>query len=121
MTEAAALRALADRARRTSRGDGRKALSGRSAGQVPTVDVRMRCRRESIMRAQAGDELVVKGLHVGDVTRHGVVIEVHGADAGPPYLVRWDDGHESTFFPSSDTVIEHIRQPAGQQTGSVRR
>jgi hypothetical protein len=65
-----------------------------------------------MMKANVGDELVVKGHHVGDQDRRGVIIEIHGADGGPPYLVRWSDGHESTFFPSSDTVVEHIRLPA---------
>jgi Domain of unknown function (DUF1918) len=66
------------------------------------------------MRANVGDELVVRGHHVGDEDRRGVVIEVHGEDGGPPYLVRWSDGHESTFFPSSDTVVEHIPLPASR-------
>lgn len=59
------------------------------------------------MRANPGDELVVHGRHTGDEDRHGEILEVEGADGGPPYLVRWSDGHESTFFPSSDSVIEH--------------
>ncbi len=67
------------------------------------------------MKAQVGDELVVKGAHVGDVQRRGVIIEVHGQDGAPPYLVRWTDGHESSFFPSSDTVVEHVKlQGSGQ-------
>jgi Domain of unknown function (DUF1918) len=60
------------------------------------------------MRANAGDELVVKGHHVGDADRKAVIIEVRGEDGAPPYLVRWSDGHESVFFPSSDTVVEHL-------------
>lgn len=67
------------------------------------------------MQAQAGDELVVRGLHVGDADRRGVIIEVHGAKGGPPYLVRWSDGHESSVFPSSDTVVQHVRQPASER------
>lgn len=58
------------------------------------------------MEARVGDELTVKGRHQGDGERHGEVIEIHGADGAPPYLVRWRDGRESVFFPSSDTVIE---------------
>jgi hypothetical protein len=53
------------------------------------------------MKAQVGDELVVKGRHVGDPDRTGVIIKVIGEAGGPPYLVRWSDGHESSFFPSS--------------------
>jgi hypothetical protein len=66
------------------------------------------------MRAVRGDQLLVRGRHVGDEDRSGEIIEVHGEDGGPPYLVRWNDGHESVFMPSSDTIVEH--RPARQQT-----
>jgi hypothetical protein len=59
------------------------------------------------MRAQVGDELTVKGRHQGDGERHGEIIQVDGRDGAPPYLVRWRDGHQSLFFPSSDAEIEH--------------
>lgn len=65
------------------------------------------------MRASVNDRLVVRSHHVGDPDREAVILEVHGADGAPPYVVRWSDGHESTFFPSSDTTVEH--QPAGKQ------
>jgi hypothetical protein len=65
------------------------------------------------MRAVAGDELLVRGRHVGDVDREGVIVEVHGQDSAAPYLVRWKDGHESVFMPSSDTLVEH--RPGGPQ------
>ena len=66
------------------------------------------------MQANAGDALVVKGRHVGNPDRRGVITEVHGEAGAPPYVVRWDDGHESVFVPSSDTVVEHIPQPASR-------
>ena len=59
------------------------------------------------MHAEVGDEIVVRGRHVGDVDRKGVVIEARGEGGAPPYLVRWDNGHESVFMPSSDTGVEH--------------
>ena len=59
------------------------------------------------MKASIGDELTVKGRHTGDVDRHGEIIEVHGSGGSPPYLVRWKDGHESVFFPSTDALVEH--------------
>lgn len=59
------------------------------------------------MRADVNDELVARGRHVGDEARKGVIVEVHGDHGGPPYLVRWDDGHQSVFFPTSDVVVEH--------------
>jgi hypothetical protein len=70
------------------------------------------------MKARAGDELIVKGQHVGDADRRGVITEVRGEDGGPPYLVRWSDGHESSFFPSAGTVVEHVPLPAGPQAGA---
>jgi hypothetical protein len=65
------------------------------------------------MRAVAGDELLVRGRHVGDQDRDGMIVEVHGKDGAAPYLVRWRDGHESVFTPSSDTLVEH--RLAGKQ------
>ena len=65
------------------------------------------------MKAAVGDELTVKGRHQGDEDRHGQIIEVRGDDGSPPYLVRWADDHESVFFPSADTVVQH--HPAKQR------
>jgi hypothetical protein len=60
------------------------------------------------MQAKVGDRLVVKSRHVGEQARDGEIIEVHGEEGGPPYLVRWsDDGHEGLFFPGPDTIVEH--------------
>ncbi len=60
------------------------------------------------MRASVGDRIVVKSKHVGENPRDGEVIEVHGTDGAPPFLVRWEDGHEGLVFPGPDTVIEHL-------------
>ena len=58
------------------------------------------------MQAKVGDRIVVHGTHVSDVERDGEVLEVHGADGGPPYLVRWsDNGHESLYFPGPGATI----------------
>jgi uncharacterized protein DUF1918 len=51
------------------------------------------------MHAETRDELVVRG-HVGDEAREGVIIEIHGEKGTPPYLIQWQDGHESVFVPS---------------------
>jgi len=52
------------------------------------------------MTAHVGDRIIVHSLHVGEPSRDGEIIEVHGAEGEPPYLVRWsDDGHESLVFP----------------------
>ncbi len=60
------------------------------------------------MRAAVGDRIVVRGHHVGEHDRSAVILAVEGPDGEPPYRVRWDDdGHESVFFPGSDTTVEH--------------
>jgi Domain of unknown function (DUF1918) len=60
------------------------------------------------MRAMVGDELVVRGRHVDDPNREGVIIEVHGADGAPPYLVRWGDEEVTIFYPSAGTTVERL-------------
>jgi hypothetical protein len=67
------------------------------------------------MHAQAGDELTVRGRHQGDEDRHGTVLRANGEDGAPPYLVRWQDGHQSVFFPASGTEVEH--HPAPEAAG----
>jgi hypothetical protein len=72
------------------------------------------------MKAAVGDELTVKGRHQGDEDRHGEIREVHGDKGSPPYLVQWKDGHESVFFPSADTLVEH-RPPRQRQAAKSRK
>jgi Domain of unknown function (DUF1918) len=62
------------------------------------------------MQAKVGDQLTIRGHHVGDPDRHAEIMEVHGADGAPPYLVRWDDtGHATLLFPGTDAVVEHLK------------
>lgn len=59
------------------------------------------------MHAKAGDRILVHGRTVGSGEQHGEIIEVRGEDGGPPYLVRFDDGHETLMYPGADTEVEH--------------
>lgn len=59
------------------------------------------------VKANEGDRIIVRGHQVGHPNREGQIIEVHGADGEPPYVVRWSDGHEGLFFPGSDATVEH--------------
>lgn len=63
------------------------------------------------MRAQVGDRLVVEGKTVDTPRREGEVLEVRGENGGPPYLVRWSDGHEGLAFPGPDAHIAPGPQP----------
>ena len=59
------------------------------------------------MRAEVGDKVVVHGRTVGAVSRTGTVVEARGTDGGPPFLVRYEDGHEALVFPGPDVQVEH--------------
>ncbi|HEX2312754.1 MAG TPA: DUF1918 domain-containing protein [Thermomonospora sp.] len=58
------------------------------------------------MQATVGDRLHVHGNTVGQPDHSGEIIEVRGEGGGPPYVVRFDDGHERLVFPGPDAVIE---------------
>lgn len=57
------------------------------------------------MRAQVGDRLVVEGKTVDTPRQEGEVLEVQGKDGGPPFRVRWSDGHEGVTYPGPDAHI----------------
>ncbi|MGN9842028.1 DUF1918 domain-containing protein [Nonomuraea sp. H19] len=65
------------------------------------------------MRAHVGDILLVHGHVVGQGDRKGEIIEVRGQEGAPPFLVRFDDGHEQLLFPGPDAVV----QPAEEESG----
>lgn len=63
-------------------------------------------------RPQTGDVIEVSEHRVGDTPRLGELLEVIGKPGHEHYRVRWADGSESIFYPSSDTVIRQRRPTA---------
>ncbi|MEP6667056.1 MAG: DUF1918 domain-containing protein [Nocardioidaceae bacterium] len=61
------------------------------------------------MQAQVGERLLIHGKIVGSAVHIVEILEVHGADGGPPYLVKDPAGHQTLFFPGPDCE----KQPAG--------
>lgn len=58
------------------------------------------------MKAKVGDRLVVLSQHLGKAMMEGEILEVHGAQGEPPFLVRWeDDGHKALVFPGPDARV----------------
>ena len=57
------------------------------------------------MKARTGDHIVVESNTVGSPRREGEIVEVRGADGGPPFVVRWSDGHEGLTFPGPDAHV----------------
>ena len=69
------------------------------------------------MKAAVGDRIPVHGLHVGDATRCGEVLEVKGAGGKPPNVVRWDDGHQAVFVPGSGVRVDPAGAAADAEPG----
>jgi hypothetical protein len=67
------------------------------------------------MQAMVGERICIRGKHVGSVDRRGEILEVRGDGGSPPYLVRFDDGHESLVFPGGDFVIEHVSEMSTEE------
>jgi ribosomal protein S6--L-glutamate ligase len=82
---------------------------------APTVEVMARTEEEMEKTvqgkpAQAGDEIVITGHSVGDAPRTAVILEVLGEPGHERFRVRWEDGHESIFFPADDATIHRPRR-----------
>jgi Domain of unknown function (DUF1918) len=68
--------------------------------------------------ARAGDEIVVEGRAVGVAAKTGEIVEVVGDSGHERFRVRWEDGHESIFFPGDDAVV---RRPASRRAKSATK
>ncbi|MEI8240378.1 MAG: DUF1918 domain-containing protein [Actinomycetota bacterium] len=60
------------------------------------------------IHAVIGDEILVDSMQVGHSPRCGEVLEVIGEGDVQHYLVRWDDGHVSTFYPTASCRAVHF-------------
>jgi hypothetical protein len=58
------------------------------------------------MQARVGDRIRVHGRTVGHADHMVEIVEVRGADGGPPFVVRYEDGHTAVVFPGPDAVVE---------------
>ena len=60
-------------------------------------------------RPQNGDVVEITGHRVGESVRTGEILEVIGEPGQMHFQVRWEDGHESIVYPSSDAVVRSRR------------
>jgi hypothetical protein len=61
------------------------------------------------MYAEVGDRLVVHSTHVDGPVREGKIVEVHGPEGLPPYVVEWEDTRRtSVCFPGPDAEVQHL-------------
>jgi hypothetical protein len=70
----------------------------------------------SVRDASPGDWLEVAGLP-GRPPRRGQVVEVLGRRGHEHFRVRWDEAHESVFFPTEATRIVKHGRPARPRSG----
>src|ERR1700736_1931143 len=62
--------------------------------------------RESAMKANVGDWLVIKGTTTERSDQRGLITEVHSADGSPPYVVRWLPTRPvATVGPRPDAIV----------------
>jgi Ala-tRNA(Pro) deacylase len=55
--------------------------------------------------ARVGDIVDIGGRRLGEKGRFGEILAVLGDPAAPRFHVRWEDGHESIFYPGSDVTV----------------
>ena len=63
---------------------------------------------ETAARTKPGDVIVVEARRAGGTRRKGEILEVLGESGHLHYRVRWEDGAETIFYPSSDAKVEHV-------------
>jgi hypothetical protein len=68
--------------------------------------------------AQQGDWIVIHGRGVGKPGQRGLILEVLGGPGHEHYRVRWDEEHESIYFPGSDATIERSANREAAHPGS---
>jgi len=57
------------------------------------------------MDAKVGDRIVIESEKVGQAAREGEILEVIDSSVtGLRLRVRWEDGHESTFWPHAGSA-----------------
>ncbi len=61
-------------------------------------------------RAKVGDVVAVHGHHLGEPGRLGEILEVLGDPDHVHFRVRWDDEHESIFYPGNDASVRVRRR-----------
>ncbi|MFZ9629580.1 MAG: DUF1918 domain-containing protein [Ilumatobacteraceae bacterium] len=65
------------------------------------------------IHARVGDGIQVDSMELGHPPRKGEVIAVMGDGDIQHYLVRWDDGRESYFYPGTTSHVVHTAHRDG--------
>ena len=65
---------------------------------------------ENLDQARVGDIVEVTGHQVGEARRTGEIVEILGDASKPHFRVRWADGTETVFYPSTDATIRRSQR-----------
>ncbi len=66
------------------------------------------------LRAHVGDQLVILSKALDRPVRDGEIVETHGPDGSPPFVVRWaDDGRTTLVFPGPDARVHTLSESDG--------
>jgi hypothetical protein len=68
--------------------------------------------------AQPGDVVEIHGHTTGDGARTGVILDVLGLPDHVHYRVKWDEEHESLFWPGSDALVRPGTRPRRSRPGA---
>ena len=76
-----------------------------------------------MVEGKVGDRVILESERTGQTARAGEILEVLGAGEGVHYRVRWEDGHETTIFPSggSMTIVHKATKAGVPKTPTSRR
>ncbi len=69
-------------------------------------------------QGKVGDRVSMESERVGQSPREGVILEVLESGESTHYRVRWEDGHESTFFPTAGSIRIIPKVTKATKTGS---
>ena len=90
----------------------RESASPRMAALEASGRIGSKPRKETFMPktiqglpAEVGDLIQITGHVVGDAPRNAEILEVLGGPGHEHFRVRWEDDHESIYFPADDAVI----------------
>ena len=75
---------------------------------IRLMDTRNEPKRKGRFRASRGDWIVVHPHTLGEHEQAGLILEVLGEPGTERYRVRWDEEHESIFYPGSDATIRRV-------------
>jgi hypothetical protein len=70
------------------------------------------------MSAAVGDRIIVDSNKVGQKAREGDILEVVNTETGSHYVVKWDDGAESSIWPSGSVrTIQSPKKSKDRESG----